>query len=171
VSISKSASCWAPARGGRSSGQNCGSVTGWWCRAAPTRTTEPARAAAAIDAVWRRQQAGDQQIGRAEGISSHPPRRAARPLRERLASITPPIRIAPTIGEPVARMTHVGARYGVADVLHDVDEVSGIVSVELVGACGTCPASTQTLKAGIERIMRDRVDGVTEVVNVAEAAA
>ena len=56
-------------------------------------------------------------------------------------------------------------------VLLDVDEVNGIVSVELVGACGTCPASTQTLKAGIERIMRDRVDGVTEVVNVAEAAA
>ena len=56
-------------------------------------------------------------------------------------------------------------------VLHDVDETSGIVSVELVGACVGCPASTQTLKAGIERIMRDRVDGVTEVVNVAEAAA
>jgi Fe-S cluster biogenesis protein NfuA len=56
-------------------------------------------------------------------------------------------------------------------VLHDVDEASGIVSVELVGACGTCPASPQTLKAGIERIMRDRVDGVTEVVNVAEALA
>ena len=51
-------------------------------------------------------------------------------------------------------------------VLLDVDEVNGIVSVELVGACGTCPASTQTLKAGIERIMRDRVDGVTEVVAV-----
>ena len=56
-------------------------------------------------------------------------------------------------------------------VLHDVDESTGIVSVELVGACVGCPASTQTLKAGIERIMRDRVDGVTEVVNVAEAAA
>ena len=56
-------------------------------------------------------------------------------------------------------------------VLLDVDEANGIVSVELVGACGTCPASTSTLKAGIERIMRDRVDGVTEVVNVAEAAA
>jgi len=51
-------------------------------------------------------------------------------------------------------------------VLLDVDEVNGIVSVELVGACGTCPASTSTLKAGIERIMRDRVDGVTEVVAV-----
>jgi Fe-S cluster biogenesis protein NfuA len=56
-------------------------------------------------------------------------------------------------------------------VLRDVDEETGVVSVELVGACVGCPASTQTLKAGIERIMRDRVDGVTEVVNVAEAAA
>jgi Fe-S cluster biogenesis protein NfuA len=51
-------------------------------------------------------------------------------------------------------------------VLHDVDELTGIVSVALVGACGTCPASTQTLKAGVERIMRDRVGGVTEVVAV-----
>ena len=55
--------------------------------------------------------------------------------------------------------------------LVDVDETTGIVSVRLVGACGTCPVSTQTLKGGIERIMRDRVDGVTEVVNVAEAEA
>jgi Fe-S cluster biogenesis protein NfuA len=50
--------------------------------------------------------------------------------------------------------------------LVDVDEGTGIVSVNLIGACGTCPVSTQTLKAGIERIMRDRVDGVTEVVAV-----
>jgi Fe-S cluster biogenesis protein NfuA len=56
-------------------------------------------------------------------------------------------------------------------ILHDVDETTGIVSVELIGACVGCPASTQTLKAGIERIMRDRVDGVTEVVNIAEEAA
>jgi Fe-S cluster biogenesis protein NfuA len=56
-------------------------------------------------------------------------------------------------------------------ILHDVDEGTGIVSVELIGACVGCPASTQTLKAGIERIMRDRVDGVTEVVNIAEEAA
>ena len=51
-------------------------------------------------------------------------------------------------------------------VLRGVDETTGIVTVTLVGACGTCPASSQTLKAGIERIMRDRVDGVTEVVAV-----
>jgi Fe-S cluster biogenesis protein NfuA len=50
--------------------------------------------------------------------------------------------------------------------LVDVDEDSGVVSVHLVGACGTCPSSTLTLKAGIERIMRDRVDGVTEIVSV-----
>ncbi len=52
-------------------------------------------------------------------------------------------------------------------VLRDVNEDTGVISVTLTGACGTCPASTQTLKAGIERIMKDRVDGVTEVVNVA----
>ncbi|QGG94615.1 NifU family protein [Actinomarinicola tropica] len=49
--------------------------------------------------------------------------------------------------------------------LHDVDEATGVVTVELTGACVTCPASTQTLKAGIERILRDRVEGVTEVVD------
>ena len=51
-------------------------------------------------------------------------------------------------------------------VLRDVDEATGVVSVTLVGACGTCPVSTQTLKAGIERIMRDRIDGITEVISV-----
>ena len=50
--------------------------------------------------------------------------------------------------------------------LNDVDEATGIVKVTLVGACGTCPTSTQSLKQGIKRIMRDRVDGVTEVVNI-----
>jgi Fe-S cluster biogenesis protein NfuA len=51
-------------------------------------------------------------------------------------------------------------------ILHDVDEDTGVITVELIGACVGCPASSQTLKAGIERIMRDRIDGVTEVVNV-----
>ena len=53
-------------------------------------------------------------------------------------------------------------------VLHDVDEESGVVTVELVGACVTCPASSQTLKAGLERIMKDRVPGVTEVRNIGQ---
>jgi len=50
--------------------------------------------------------------------------------------------------------------------LRDVDVETGVVSVELVGACVSCPASTVTLKAGIERILKDRVPGVTEVVDV-----
>ena len=53
-------------------------------------------------------------------------------------------------------------------VLHDVNEDTGLVTVELTGACVTCPASSQTLKAGLERIMKDRVPGVTEVVNIGE---
>ena len=48
--------------------------------------------------------------------------------------------------------------------LRDVDEETGVVTVSLLGACGTCPASTATLSAGIERIMKDRVEGVTAVV-------
>lgn len=52
--------------------------------------------------------------------------------------------------------------------LRGVDEETGVVTVELVGACVSCPASTVTLKAGVERILKDRVDGVTEVVNVGQ---
>ena len=53
-------------------------------------------------------------------------------------------------------------------VLVSVDSATGVVEVELQGACTSCPASSQTLKAGVERIMKDRVDGVTEVVNVGQ---
>jgi Fe-S cluster biogenesis protein NfuA len=49
-------------------------------------------------------------------------------------------------------------------VLLDVDEGSGVVTVQLQGACVSCPASTVTMKAGIERIMKDRVPGVTAVI-------
>jgi Fe-S cluster biogenesis protein NfuA len=48
--------------------------------------------------------------------------------------------------------------------LLEVDEESGVVTVQLHGACVSCPASTVTMKAGIERIMKDRVPGVTAVV-------
>lgn len=47
--------------------------------------------------------------------------------------------------------------------LRDFDPDSGVVTVELVGACVSCPASTVTLKAGVERILKDRVPGVTSV--------
>lgn len=50
--------------------------------------------------------------------------------------------------------------------LRGVDEQTGVVSVELVGACVTCPASTQTLKQGLERILTQRVAGITAVEHV-----
>ncbi len=52
--------------------------------------------------------------------------------------------------------------------LVSVDVETGIVEVELKGACTSCPASSQTLKAGVERIMKDRVPSITEVVNVGQ---
>jgi Fe-S cluster biogenesis protein NfuA len=45
----------------------------------------------------------------------------------------------------------------------------GTVSLQMVGACGGCPLSMMTLKAGIERILKDRVPGVREVEASADA--
>jgi Fe-S cluster biogenesis protein NfuA len=39
-----------------------------------------------------------------------------------------------------------------------------VVVVRLKGACGTCPMSTLTLKAGIERIMKEAIPEVKEVI-------
>lgn len=47
-----------------------------------------------------------------------------------------------------------------------VDVEDGVVSVRLLGACGSCPASTITLKAGIERALMEEVEGITEVQQV-----
>lgn len=47
-----------------------------------------------------------------------------------------------------------------------VDVEEGIVSLRLMGACGSCPSSTITLKAGIERALVEEVEGITEVVQV-----
>ena len=46
-------------------------------------------------------------------------------------------------------------------ILLGVDD--GTVNLQLVGACGGCPMSTMTLTAGIERILMDRVPGVTGI--------
>lgn len=45
----------------------------------------------------------------------------------------------------------------------------GVVNLQMVGACGGCPLSMMTLKAGIERILKDRVPGVAEVNASADA--
>ncbi len=47
-----------------------------------------------------------------------------------------------------------------------VDIEEGIVKLRLLGACGSCPSSTITLKAGIERALLEEVPGVLEVEQV-----
>ncbi len=42
----------------------------------------------------------------------------------------------------------------------------GIVRVRLQGACKGCPMSQMTIKNGIERLLKEKVDGVTEVESV-----
>jgi Fe-S cluster biogenesis protein NfuA len=47
-----------------------------------------------------------------------------------------------------------------------VDFKDGIVKVKLTGACGGCPMATMTLKKGIERVLKQQVPEVKEVVSV-----
>jgi Fe-S cluster biogenesis protein NfuA len=42
----------------------------------------------------------------------------------------------------------------------------GVVKVKLMGACAGCPMSQMTLKAGIERLLKQEVPEVKEVVSV-----
>lgn len=50
----------------------------------------------------------------------------------------------------------------------DVDlieiKADNTVVVRLKGACGSCPMSTLTLKAGIERILKEEIPEVKEVI-------
>lgn len=47
--------------------------------------------------------------------------------------------------------------------LVSVDQKNGVVTVRLQGACAGCALSSVTLKAGIERTLRERVPGVKRV--------
>jgi Fe-S cluster biogenesis protein NfuA len=40
----------------------------------------------------------------------------------------------------------------------------GVVKLRLTGACGHCPMSQMTLKNGIEKIIKQEVPGVKEVI-------
>ena len=47
-----------------------------------------------------------------------------------------------------------------------VDVNDGVVQVRLTGACGGCAMSTLTLKMGIERILKQEIPDVKEVIAV-----
>jgi Fe-S cluster biogenesis protein NfuA len=46
-----------------------------------------------------------------------------------------------------------------------VDVKDGVVTVKLTGACAGCPMSVMTLKNGIERIVKQEVPEVKEVIS------
>ncbi len=45
-------------------------------------------------------------------------------------------------------------------------EEDGTVRLRLTGACGACPMSQMTLKAGVERLLKQKIPGIKEVINV-----
>ena len=49
-------------------------------------------------------------------------------------------------------------------VLVSADVESGVVEVQLQGACSSCAVSSATLQGGVERILTERLPWVTEVV-------
>ena len=54
-------------------------------------------------------------------------------------------------------------------VWFDVD--SGVVEVQLQGACSSCAISSATLQGGVDRILRGRLDWVTEVIGGVDESA
>jgi len=50
--------------------------------------------------------------------------------------------------------------------LVDVDEKEGIVKVRLTGACMGCPMSSQTLKNGVEKMLKEEIPEIKSVVSV-----
>ena len=49
--------------------------------------------------------------------------------------------------------------------LVDVDD-QGVVKVRLQGACSGCPMASMTLKNGIERVLKEAIPEVKEVVSL-----
>lgn len=47
-----------------------------------------------------------------------------------------------------------------------------VVTLQLEGACGTCPSSTTTMKLGVERVLRERFgEAIADVIAVSDPAA
>ncbi len=47
-----------------------------------------------------------------------------------------------------------------------VEVSDGVVKVRLTGACAGCPMSTMTLRMGIERVLKEEIPDIKEVVAV-----
>jgi len=47
-----------------------------------------------------------------------------------------------------------------------IDVNDGVVTLRLTGACSGCPMASMTLKDGIERVLKEQVPEIKEVVAV-----
>jgi Fe-S cluster biogenesis protein NfuA len=101
----------------------------------PTTTDAPTTTAAALDAPF-------------PVTGEHPD--AARRVRD-LADVIEVIK-------PV-----IAADGGSLDVL-EANVETGVVRLQLSGACGSCAVSAATLNGGVNRILTDRLSWVTEVI-------
>ncbi len=54
-----------------------------------------------------------------------------------------------------------GGNVDLVDVSDD-----GVVKLKLTGSCGCCPMSQMTLKMGIERILKQEVPEIKEVISI-----
>jgi Fe-S cluster biogenesis protein NfuA len=84
-----------------------------------------------------------------DATASAPTRPARDRIEEVLASIRPAIR----------------ADGGDIELV-ELDELTGVVRIRMVGACYACPMSTLTLKAGIEQRLRMLIPEVRSVESV-----
>ncbi len=54
-----------------------------------------------------------------------------------------------------------GGNVDLVDVSDD-----GVVKLKLTGSCGCCPMSQMTLKMGIERILKQEVPEIKEIISI-----
>jgi len=47
-----------------------------------------------------------------------------------------------------------------------VDVTDGTVTLKLTGACSGCPMATMTLQEGIERVLKEQIPEIKEVIAV-----
>jgi Fe-S cluster biogenesis protein NfuA len=103
-------------------------------------------------------QAGDEQNGRTDGVAD-PEEGAGRAVpgdaecADRLSQLNSIIELM----RPAVQAD------GGDLALLSADVVSGVVEVQLQGACSSCAVSASTLQGGVERILHDRLPWVTEV--------
>ena len=47
-----------------------------------------------------------------------------------------------------------------------LDVKDGVATVKLTGACGSCPMSAMTLRMGVERVIKEEVPEIKELIAI-----